>query len=93
MQSIGLHAGGATSRSEHAANGGRLLHCDRSRVWDRERGPQGWYQRRVAMCNSRKHRDEHVADMCKAAIAEHRRAVRKLADSMGEILRLLVHEI
>jgi hypothetical protein len=45
------------------------------------------------MCNSRKHRDEHVADMCKAALAEHRCAVRKLADSMGEILRLLVHEI
>jgi hypothetical protein len=36
---------------------------------------------------------EHVTDVCKTAIVEHRGAVRKLADRTSEVLRVAAHEI
>jgi hypothetical protein len=36
---------------------------------------------------------EHVTDVRETAVAEHRRAVRELADRTGRILRIDAHEI
>jgi hypothetical protein len=45
------------------------------------------------VCVDCKHRREHVTDVDEGTLAEHRRAIRELADRMRQILRGLAHEI
>jgi hypothetical protein len=56
-----------------------------------------WNGRRIvirpALHIGAKQTREHVTDVCETAVAEHRRAVRKVADHMRQILRIAAHEI